>query len=230
MRNLAIAVSMMLVLQAQSSQRQSAEERGTVEGTITRSGTADPVTGAQVRLTSPAVLQRLVDLLSVQGVTVALPPNGVADDAYVQRLLDTVRTRGVAINSPEFQSAFSAVRESTSSRMAAVTDSAGRFVIRDVAPGSYRVSAEREGYFGGTVNSSSNATVTATVVVTAGQTTQMALSMIAGATISGKVVIDAVPQVGATVQAFSISYQNGYQVMQQAVSKTTDDRGEYRLF
>jgi hypothetical protein len=85
MRNLAIALSMMLVLQAQSSQRQSAEERGTVEGTITRSGTPDPVAGAQIRLTSPAVLQRLVDLLSVQGVTIALRPNGVADDAYVQR-------------------------------------------------------------------------------------------------------------------------------------------------
>src|SRR5262245_22972725 len=51
-----------------------------------------------------------------------------------------------------------------------------------------------------------------------------------GATISGRVLNEGVPQVGAVVQAFSISYQNGYQVLQPVVTKTTDDRGDYRLF
>jgi hypothetical protein len=67
-------------------------------------------------------------------------------------------------------------------------------------------------------------------VVTAGGNTAVSISLIAGATISGKVVIDGVPQIGANVQAFSITYQNGYQVMQPVVSKATDDRGNYRLF
>jgi hypothetical protein len=174
-------------------------------------------------------LQRLVDLFSAQGITVALPPNGVPDELYSQRLIDTARTRGIATNTAEFQAALTAFRTGNTLR-AAVSDSAGRFVIRDVPPGTYTVTAEREGYFGGTVNNASNTAATSTAVVTAGGNASVSISMIAGATISGRVVIDGAPQVGANVQAFSITYQNGYQVLQQAVSRTTDDRGEYRLF
>lgn len=186
MKRLVVALSVMLavsgfLLQASSSQRQSSGERGTVQGTITRSGSDDPVVGAQVRLT-------------------------------------------------ESQSTLTAPRQTTTSKLSGVTDSTGRFVINDVPPGTYSISAEREGYFGGTVNSSSNVTATSIATVAAGRATEVAMSMIAGTTISGRVLNGGVPQVGATVQAFSISYQNGFQVLQPAVSKTTDDRGDYRLF
>ena len=209
---------------------QTPQDRGIVQGTITRSGTGDPIAGAQVRLTDPAVLQSLVDSFSSQGIAIALPPLGIADDAYMQRLMDIAASRGIPANTPAFQAALKSYHAGNNTKLLGVSDSSGQFIIRDVSPGTYTVTVEREGYFGGTVNSSSKITATSSAVVTPGRTTAVAISMIAGATISGRVLNEGVPQVGATVQAFSVNYHNGYQVLQPAVSKTTDDRGDYRLF
>ena len=58
----------------------------------------------------------------------------------------------------------------------------------------------------------------------------VALSMFPGATISGRVTAEGEAQFNTQVQAFSITYENGFQVLRPWVSKTTDDRGDYRLF
>ena len=55
--------------------------------------------------------------------------------------------------------------------------------------------------------------------------------MVPGALISGR-VRDAAgrPQSNVNVQVFTISYQTNQPILQPVAAKTTDDRGEYRLF
>jgi hypothetical protein len=106
----------------------------------------------------------------------------------------------------------------------ATSDNAGNFVIRDVPAGRYTIRILSNGYTGAPTNAPF-------LTVSGGRTTVADLSAIPGAIIRGR-VLDANGQFqsNTNVQAFKIVYQNGLPYLQSAVSKMTDDRGEFRLF
>ena len=153
--------------------------RGTVQGTIVRAGSAEPLQDVRVTLQQEAV-----------GLT-NLPPGAVLRSSAARTV---------------------------------VSDRAGHFVINDVDAGEYTISLLRDGYSGSTSNASR-------FTVTGNETTEVRLSMVQGGVISGR-VLDSSGQLmaNATVQALSRVFENGVSSLRTVASRTTDDRGEYRLF
>jgi hypothetical protein len=111
-----------------------------------------------------------------------------------------------------------------------VTDNAGRFVLNNVPAGNALVRAQLLGYFGALADGSP-AVATRPTMVIAGQTTEVRLSLTPGASISGKIVdAGGSPLLDARVQALRLTTQEGVLSPQAVAERTSDDRGEYRLF
>jgi Carboxypeptidase regulatory-like domain len=110
-------------------------------------------------------------------------------------------------------------------RYVAVSDNAGHFTIDGVQAGRYIIQAQFEGYL---IPPPPN---THAVSVVGGKTEDVALAMVQGSVISGR-VRDAYgqPLSDATVNAYVLVYHNGFPALQSVAEKMTDDRGEYRLF
>ena len=115
--------------------------------------------------------------------------------------------------------------------LTAVTDGSGKFTIRNVPAGIVTLRAQRDGYFGAILNGSYPPVATLQVGVVANETAGVRISMLPGGTISGR-VFDALgrPFADAPVLVLRRAYQNGVSTLQTVDTKTTDDRGEYRLF
>jgi hypothetical protein len=115
----------------------------------------------------------------------------------------------------------------------AVTDDAGRFSFPDVPAGNYMLTAEREGFFGTSARGTNarSKTVSIPVLVTTRPAADLVLSLTPGGRINGQLRDEkGAPLPNVTVQAFTRAYQNGAPVLQPAASRTTNDRGEFRLF
>jgi sarcosine oxidase gamma subunit len=119
-------------------------------------------------------------------------------------------------------------------QMPATTDSDGRFRFTGLAPGFYTAISQREGYFGPSRPgaASTSRIVTSSVTVVAGQTTpEIQIAMVRGGMISGQVRDpNGQPASGLVVAAYQVTYLNGRDGLSTVISKTTDDRGEYRIF
>jgi hypothetical protein len=111
----------------------------------------------------------------------------------------------------------------------AVTDGSGRFTIRNAAPGSYTIHAERRGYLppmkdgvelaeGGSKRK---------ITVEPGKPQSVALTLTAGGVLSGRVV-DPLgrPADGATVEAILVPANRAT----KPTTATVDERGQYRLW
>lgn len=188
---------------------------GTIEGTVVRQGTTDPIPDVQITIgtgSGPALGQRQAQAVldAVSGGTAGLP----------EELLEAAQNalRGGARGSV------------ASAPLTAVSDSAGHFVFRNVPIGNRVVRVQLQGYFGAPINGNYPATVTSNVTVTAEQTTQIRFSLIPGGTISGRVLDPAgKPLADSPVQALRALYQNGVRTLGIVDLKPTDDRGEYRI-
>jgi hypothetical protein len=111
------------------------------------------------------------------------------------------------------------------------TDSEGRFSIDNVPAGNRFVNALLEGYFGPAQNGGYPANARAQVTVISAKSVEVKLEMIPAGAISGRVVnADGSPVTDALVQTLRLSYSEGQQILQPNLSKTTDDRGEYRIY
>ncbi len=111
-----------------------------------------------------------------------------------------------------------------------VADSNGRFTFPDLAAGSYRVFAERQGYLRGEHGrrvASGNGTP---VWMVEGQTTRVTVSMIATGVITGRVFDDGRPARNVWVRAMRASFLDGQRSLISADSAKSDDLGEFRLF
>ena len=110
----------------------------------------------------------------------------------------------------------------------AVSDMEGNFEFRDLPPGRYTAVAQRKGFSGPSINSP-NPSVSVTVAN--GQTIRAEIFMTPTAVVRGR-VRDASGQFASNVQveALVIAYPSGLPQLMPAISKTSDDRGEYRLF
>jgi 5-hydroxyisourate hydrolase-like protein (transthyretin family) len=115
---------------------------------------------------------------------------------------------------------------------AVVTDANGRFTIKNVAGGDYKVIAQAEGHFKPADDTPSAPWVTTDIYAFEGQQLSgIILEMIPGATISGRVEsADGERVAEAPVEALQANYVNGRMTLKEVKATATDDLGEYRLF
>ena len=206
-----------------------------VQGFVTRAGANEPLPEIQVALegaVSPEAMQSLVSAAASAGIAIN-PPPGASLSETTQLLTSAAAARGLPIQAQGIQNIVTrAVGNQT--WPTTVTDGGGRFTFRDVTPGRYTVRAVREGFFGRPVNGAYPPTSWIDIVVSEKETKQASLSMVQGAIIGGRVYDSSgVALSNATVQVYSGAYQTGFALLQPAIAgpaKTTDDRGEYRLF
>ena len=209
--------------------KQFLSETGIIQGTVLRSGTGEPVAGAKVSLAGgpvdPMAFAELQAFFKGRRVEIGFPPNGIIDDKFIQSVADAGAAQGVSLNNPGVQGAILKFQEVNDSRFHAVSDSQGHFTIRNVLPGSYSIGSEREGYF--PVSTDDGPSV---ATVAAGRTAVVEMPMVRGATISGRATDGSgQPLANTTVQAYSIVYRAGAPVLQPAVAKVTNEKGEYSL-
>ena len=210
-------------------------ETSVVEGSVTRAGTSEPLPEVQVALegaVSPEAMQSLLSAAASAGIQIT-PPPGASLSETTQLLTATAAARGLPIQAPGIQNLVTRA-VGTQTWPTTLTDRDGRFIFRDVRPGRYTVRAVREGYFGKPVNGTYPPTAWVDVVVAEKETKQAPLSMAQGAILGGR-IYDASGALlsNATVQIYSVAYQTGFALLQPGIpgpAKTTDDRGEYRLF
>jgi hypothetical protein len=186
---------------------------GTVQGTVVRVGTNQPIAGVQVTLTGKGGM-------SLQ-------------DA--QFLIDIVAGEE-ANRAPEVQQLVQMARETVrnaQNEMKAVTDALGQFTLRNVPAGPQNLQAELKGYFGTPEDGDYPETATQQFTVTAAQASRVTVSMVPSGTISGRVVDqNRQPLSNRPVQYFIADYSTGSRRLLPLVGRlfTTDDRGEYRLY
>lgn len=218
-----------------SAQNPTRVETGIIQGTVTRAGSNDPLPEVQIALegaVSPEAMQNLLNAASSAGIAIN-PPAGASLSETTQLLISGAAARGLPIQAQGIQNMVTrAVGNQT--WPTTITDRDGRFEFRDVRPGRYTVRAIREGFFGKPVNGSYPPTAWMDTVLSERETKQVPLSMAQGAILGGRVYDSAgMTLPNATVQIFSVAYQTGFALLQPVIAgaaKTTDDRGEYRLF
>jgi len=115
---------------------------------------------------------------------------------------------------------------------AVVTGTDGRFVLRDLDSGRYRLSATRAGYVLQEYGQRGSGQPGSVLVLAPGQqVNEITFHMIATAVIAGRVV-DATgePLPGVQVQALRRNFQPGQSRLIAVSSGATDDRGGYRIW
>lgn len=203
----------------------AAPQGNDVNGSVTSAGSSNPISGVLVTLSSGPI-----DPLSTRALQISTRQAGInfspsteqGEELMFQSLTNAALSAGISPGNADLATALHNFREQTA-KFKAITGNDGRFTIRDVPPGPYTVRAERDGFFG-----ARNAAAT---IVVPGTGAPVALSLIPGATIGGRIKDDdgeLLPN--ATVQALVVTYMNGYPTLSTAVTAKTDFRGEYRLF
>ena len=116
------------------------------------------------------------------------------------------------------------------------TDASGHFNFENLTPGTYLVRAQREGFFGppplgNSIGVSPTVRTTLTIDASPDKPAEAHLTLLQGSTVSGRVRSpEGQPLSAVQVYAYQITYPNGRVALNSVNSKTTDDRGEYRLF
>jgi hypothetical protein len=115
----------------------------------------------------------------------------------------------------------------------AVTDDQGRFMVTDLLPGSYSITASRPGFLDvvhGQRRPGSGRPGTAVPLAAGQKLDRVTLAMPRGGVITGTVVDDiGETSFGTSVQALRYVMRTGVRTLQVARSATTDDRGIYRI-
>src|SRR5277367_6588201 len=113
---------------------------------------------------------------------------------------------------------------------AAETDAKGQFAIADMAPGSYLVSADRQG-FRFQARGATGAPPPPLKLEPGQEVKDLVLRLIPMGVIAGRVVDEeGDPVGGAQVQAFTTAYINGKKQLNQVTQVRCNEKGEYRLF
>jgi hypothetical protein len=100
------------------------------------------------------------------------------------------------------------------------TDRDGRFVLKEIPEGQYRIRAERDGY-----------TVKSVELLQGKPIERVDFSLARDATIAGQLADPSGRAlVGASVRAYRLTYEEGRRELKHVVGVTTNDRGEFRIF
>jgi hypothetical protein len=217
---------------AAASQNPAVEAPGAIRGVVTRAGTTEPMSGAQVTLqggaANPQALQTLLNTAAGQGIVAQTEP-GASTSQIIQALSSAAVARGFPLTTANLYTQLASLSGKTPPTT--ITDRDGRFSFNDVSPGIYIVRVQKEGFFGKPEGGINPPTAATDVDVDAGKTAEADLSMIPGAILGGR-IFNQNGQVmsNANVQAFTVAYAFGRATLAPLVSKVTNDRGEFRLF
>src|SRR6185369_429523 len=112
------------------------------------------------------------------------------------------------------------------------TDAAGRFALSGIAPGKYRLSAERSGVLTTQYGSRRPNKAGTLITLEPGQkSSDMTMRLTPHGVIAGRVVDDeGEPVPNANVQALRQQYIQGQKELVRTGGGTTNDLGEYRVF
>ena len=116
---------------------------------------------------------------------------------------------------------------------ATTSDASGRFTLRGVEPGQYRISVRRNGYVATDQAGSRAISPGATLTLATSQTVKNVLAkLIPHAVVTGRVTdLDGEPLASANVQLMRFKYsQQGQRQLVPFNAAQTNDLGEYRLF
>ena len=225
-------LSVLTIERALQAQGTPPPEPGTIQGIVTRAGTTEPLSGAQVTLqggaADPQAMQVLLNTAASQGIVVT-PAPGASTSDIIQAMADAAAARGFPLSVANLQSQLASLSGKTPPTT--TTDREGVFTFKDVAAGSYAVRVQKDGFFGRPEGGVYQPTAAIDVRVLPKETAKANLSMVPGAIVGGR-IYDANGQVmsNANVQIFTVAYAFGHAVLAPLVAKVTDDRGEYRLF
>ncbi len=114
----------------------------------------------------------------------------------------------------------------------ATTDAAGRFSLRDIDPGRYRLWAERTGYVRQEYGARSSGRQGTVLTLESGQRlADVTLRLTPHSVITGTIVDeDAEPLANVSVQLLKFSYRNGRKQLSPAGYGQTNDVGQYRIY
>jgi len=184
--------------------------KATINGIVLRVGTGDPIVRASVTL-----------VRATGGFTEITPEPGAPG------------ARGAAPAIPGQTAQIAVAPQQPSIIPAVLTDDRGRFQIKDVDPGNYRIVAARNGFARQEYGQRSFNRSGAIISVRPGQQVQdIEFKLTPAPTISGRVVdMYGEPQPGITIQTLRSTYDaNGKRTLQQVQTARTNDLGEYRLY
>jgi hypothetical protein len=215
-----------------TAQINTGSEPGAIQGTVTRAGNGEPLSGATVTLqggsVDPQAIQTLLNTAASQGIVFTPAPGATTRD-IVQSLASAAQARGIPLTVANIQSQLASFSGRTPPTT--TTDREGRFAFRDIAPGFYTIRIQKEGFFGKPEGGTFPPTAAIDVSVSAKEVKDASLSMTPGALIGGRIYgVDGQLLPNAIVWAMRVTYPMGYAVLSGQVSKLADDRGEYRLF
>ena len=220
------------------------DNRGLLDVLVTRFGTSQGIPGVTVTLQGPfsptstslftpnpaltADMQEQIDILFRSA------PPGISNILVFDaaRRLEA-QLLGLPAPAPTVPSA---AADPPVAQLTAMTDASGHYLFSNLAPGRYRVRAQLDGYFGppplgNAIGSPPTVTTTLTIDESRDKPAEVQLAIVQGATVSGRVRSpDGQPLAGIPVYAYQIVYPNGRVALSSVNSKTTDDRGEYRLY
>src|SRR5277367_6751476 len=109
-----------------------------------------------------------------------------------------------------------------------VTDSQGKFVLYDLAPGSYAVNVTRNGFVSPSYGERGAGTI---VTVSPGGTSEVAIKLVPQSVVVGRVVDeDGEPMARMTVSLVRFTWINGKRTRVSNRSAETNDLGEYRIY
>jgi protocatechuate 3,4-dioxygenase beta subunit len=111
------------------------------------------------------------------------------------------------------------------------TDSAGKFLFDDIAPGRYTLSADKPGFVSARYGARSDTVGGTQLNLTAGmEMKDLSIKLTPQGVIAGKILdADGDPVISAQVQALRFTYIGGRKQLQPAGGTQTNDLGEYRL-
>lgn len=113
----------------------------------------------------------------------------------------------------------------------ATTDNAGRFAMRDLGAGSYRVFADHDNYLQGEYGRRLAGATGTSIALIDGQTAPpIVVPMTAPGAIAGRVLDRGRPARRIWLRALKASYIDGRRSMRVITWAQSDDRGEFRLF
>jgi hypothetical protein len=113
-----------------------------------------------------------------------------------------------------------------------LTDASGRFTFKDIAIGSYRLRAQRNGFFGALANGNTAPMVTTQVATNAAQpNATVEILLLAGATVTGRVTDSSgQPFADARVSVVRLRYAGSEASIAASGNAVTDAAGNYRIF
>lgn len=110
------------------------------------------------------------------------------------------------------------------------SDTSGRFVISDLAPGSYRVHGDAAGYLRSEHGRTPVAPAGTPITLTDRAAPEVVVMMTPTGVIAGRVTDRGRPAQNVWVRALKPTYRDGQRFLSVEEYAATDDRGDYRLF